>query len=225
MTKQTELATGILAGIGAGMAFGTDYLPAQILKDFSALEFYVGRAFFFGLASALFCRRALAAFMTFTVREKLHVACLNAAGFWLFSLLLFWSIQRGSAVVTTLVVGCLPATIALASTKLGTLGSAFMLGIALILAGLLVLHSSALFGVMDHSLAGWLLAFCCLVLWTWYAVSNTEFLRRHPGLSKTDMVSIMGVMSFAIMLAAGAALIDFSRIAHHEQLASYLLWA
>ena len=218
------LLTGILAGVGAGMLFGTDFLPAQILTDFSSLEFYVGRAFFFGLASLFFCRPALKAFLAFTPREKLHVACLNAAGFWLYSLILFWSLQHGNPVLTTIVVGTMPATIALASKSLSELGGVFVLGLVLILAGLGVLHGASFPGLSGQGLAAWLLPFCSLALWTWYAVKNAAFVRKHPGLSKTDMVSIMGMLTFVILMALGAALVDIPRILHHAQFLPYLFW-
>jgi drug/metabolite transporter (DMT)-like permease len=215
---------GILAGIGAGMLFGSDFLPAQILKDFSSLEFYVGRAFFFGLFSLFFCRRAIAAFIGFSARDKFVVFALNAAGFWLYSLLLFWSIQHGSPVVTTIVVGTMPATIALASKNVKELGALFALGLGIIVAGLAVLHATSLAHLMDHGFAAWFLPFCCLALWTWYAVGNAAFVGKHPELSKTDMVSIMGVMTFVILMALGALTVDIPRILHHAQFGAYVFW-
>jgi drug/metabolite transporter (DMT)-like permease len=219
-----SLLTGVLAGIGAGMLFGTDFVPGQILKDISSVEFYFGRAFFFGAFSLLFCRRAIAALRRFSARDKLEALALNAAGFWLYSLMLFWSIQHGSAVVTTIVVGTMPATIALASKNLRQLGALFILGLAIIIAGLGVLHRSSFDHLMDYGLAAWLLPFACLGLWTWYAVSNSAFIARHPQLSKTDMVSIMGIMTFITLMVLGAATVDVSHILHHPQFDAYVLW-
>lgn len=219
-----RLAVGILAGIGAGMLFGTDFVPGQILKDISSLEFYVGRAFFFGLFSLIFCRRAVPAFLAFSARDKLYALALNAAGFWLYSFMLFWSIQHGSPVVTTIVVGTMPATIALASKNLRQLGWLFVLGLAIIFAGLCVLHAGSFSHLMDHGLAAWLLPFGSLGLWTWYAVANSAFVARHPELSKTDMVSIMGLMTFAILMAMGAVMVDIPRVLHHPQFGAYVFW-
>jgi drug/metabolite transporter (DMT)-like permease len=222
--SRSATVTGMLAGIGAGMMFGTDFLPAQILKDFSSLEFYFGRAFFFGAFSLFFCRRAVAAFVQFPLRDKVYVAALNAAGFWLYSLMLFWSIQHGSAIVSTIVVGTMPATIALASKRIKDLGWLFGAGLCVILAGLGVLHATSFAHLMEHGFAAWILPFLCLGLWTWYAVGNASFVKKHPQLTKTDMVSIMGVMTFVILMALGAAMIDIPRILHHEQFGAYVLW-
>lgn len=219
-----RLALGILCGIGAGMLFGTDFLPAQILKDFSSLEFYAGRAFFFGLASLFFCRPAFKAFMAFTAREKAYVACLNAAGFWLYSLILFWSLQNGNPVIATMIVGMMPATIALFSKKPAELGALFLIGLLLILAGLGVLHMDSL-GEMKQTWLAWVMPFGSLALWTWYGVKNAAFVQRHPQLSKTDMVSIMGVMTFVVIGSLSLALVDLPRILHHEQFGAYILWS
>ncbi|MEZ0224585.1 MAG: DMT family transporter [Alphaproteobacteria bacterium] len=222
--QDRNLFIGILAGIGAGMLFGTDFVPGQILKDISSLEFYFGRAFFFGLFSLLFCRRAIAAFIGFSARDKLHALALNAAGFWLYSLMLFWSIQNGSAIVTTIVVGTMPATIALASKNIRELGLLFILGLAIIFAGLCTLHAVSFSHLMDQGAAAWLLPFLCLGLWTWYAIANSTFIARHPQLSKTDMVSIMGLMTFVILMVLGIAAIDIPHILHHPQFNAYILW-
>lgn len=222
---RAQLAVGIVAGIGAGMMFGADFLAGQVLKDFTALEFYVGRAFAFGCASFFFLRPALRAFLSFSVRDRLLCVALNAAGFWLYSLLQFWSVKHGNAVVTTIVIGTMPATIALFSKKLSDLGGLFLLGLGVILAGLVVLNAADIGGLFNDSFKVFILPFICLALWTWYAVANARFLQRQKQLSRTDMVSIMGIMSMAIMCAAGALLVDIPRILHHPQLGTYALWA
>ncbi len=224
MKKNASLSIGVLAGISSGMLFGSDFLPAQILSSFTSLEFYFIRAFFFGAAGFLFIRPAFRAFRAFTMRDKLLAVALNAAGFWLYSLLLFWSIKHGNAVVSTIVVGAMPATIALASKKISDLGAPFIAGIALILAGLLTLNIASFSVISGAGFVVWILPFVCLLLWTWYAVANAGFVKRHPELSKTDMVSIMGVLSFVIMISVGACTLDIPHLVHHEQFATYALW-
>jgi drug/metabolite transporter (DMT)-like permease len=139
--------------------------------------------------------------------------------------MLFWSIQHGSPVITTIVVGTMPATIALASKNIRQLGWLFALGLAIIFAGLCVLHAGQFSHLMDHGIAPWVLPFGCLGLWTWYAVANSHFLAQHPQLSKTDMVSIMGLMTFAILMAMAAVFVDVPHILHHPQFHEYIFWA
>ena len=222
MTRNITL--GILAGIGACMVWGTDFLAPQVLKNFSALEFSFGRSFFLGLTSLLFCRHAFAAFKKFTLKEKFHVFCLSAAGFWLYSWILFWSISYGNAIVTTLVIGTLPVTIALCSKKLSSLGKMFVFGIGLILAGLLTLHGASLKDALNSRLLTWLLPCTGLALWTWYGISNAAFVKKHKNLSKTDMVSMVGLITAATMITVGVFMVDIPKILHHEQFGMYVMW-
>jgi drug/metabolite transporter (DMT)-like permease len=225
MTTASRRTLGILCGIGAGMLWGLDFLPAQILKDYSPIEFAFGRYFFLGAASLFFAKSAIKTFLRFSPRDRLQALLLSASGFWLYYMILFWSIKYGSPVITTLVVGAMPATIALASKDIRSLGKQFIGGLLLILGGLVTLNLSSLGDIRAHGFLAWALPFGGLALWTWYGVNNSIFVKRHPDMSKTDLVSIMGLITCAVITLAGALTVDILQLFHHEHSGLYVLLA
>lgn len=228
MTSEStkNLTLGILAGIATGMLWGIVFVVPQTLPDFTPLELSLGRYLFFGIASSFTLRRTWTDFKGFSTRDKGTVMLLSASGFWLYTILLFWAVDAAGSVLATLVIGLLPITIPLAAKKTWKLDKFFAAGLALILIGLLVLELAPL---MTHtagsfSLQGLIPLLSCLVLWTWFGIRNTEFVRKHPK-AKVSLTNLMGLSSFLILAVIGALAVDIPALIRHPHFGTFMLWS
>ncbi len=202
--KKKSLTLGILAGASTGIFWGVPFLAPQVLVGYSSIDIAFGRFFFFGLMSLFFFRRGWSLFERFDFREKMKVLILSAIGFWFYSSVLFWSIQKTDGLISSLILGLLPVTIPLFSLgrKPGSLG--FYFGLFLILAGLSVLVFYPL--VNGESASGqreWpgvVGLFSCLAMWTAFAIHNSRFLQERPWISRRDFSSLMGILSLVCLV-------------------------
>jgi drug/metabolite transporter (DMT)-like permease len=194
---------GILAGASTGIFWGLPFLAPQVLTGFTALEIAFGRFFFFGLVSLGFSGAVLKIWRSLDLSGKTRLILLSASGFWLYSILLFWSIQRTDGIVSSLILGLLPITIPLFGGGRTARGRRVLPGLSLILSGLLVLvwvpWSRQGGALSSHDAYGAMGLLVCLGSWTWYAIANGNFLQKHPGISGKDLSSAMGVISLVFM--------------------------
>jgi drug/metabolite transporter (DMT)-like permease len=58
-------------------------------------------------------------------------------------------------------------------------------------------------------LLGVLYSFMALILWTWYAVANSEFLKTNPQVSSSDWSTLVGICSLFWVIVCGAAILIF----------------
>jgi drug/metabolite transporter (DMT)-like permease len=194
---------GVLAGASTGVFWGLPFLAPQILTGFSALEIAFGRFFFFGLVSLLFLESVRRIWRLLDRPGKIRLLLLSATGFWWYSIVLFWAIQRTDGIVSSLILGLLPITIPLFGGGRVARGPRVLPGLLLILSGLLVLVAVPWLGqggaLKVHDPLGTVGLLACLASWTWYAIANGDFLRKYPGISGKDLSSAMGVISLVLM--------------------------
>ena len=199
-----NIGSGILAGALTGVFWGLPFLAPQVLKGFSAVEIAFGRFFFFGLISLFFLGPVVEILRKLGPKERFRLVLLSASGFWLYSALLFWGIQRTDGILSSLILGMLPVTIPLFSDASRSDKQRATPGILLILTGLSLLFViPGIQGRVRWSGKDWsgaLVLLGCLALWTWYAVANGVFLRQNPWVSRRHLSSVMGVLSLAFMV-------------------------
>jgi drug/metabolite transporter (DMT)-like permease len=215
---------GILAGILTGMLWGIVFVVPQALPDFTPLELSLGRYFFFGLASSFTLKRTWSHFKNFPLRDKWQVFWLSAAGFWLYTILLFWAVNEAGGVVSSLIIGLLPITIPLAAKRTWRLDKFFALGLTLIFAGLVVLQAGKAAGAPALTWAGVLPLLSCLVMWTWFNLKNTEFVQKHPE-AKVSLTNLMGLSSFIILALIGIFMVDIPALFRHQHFGAFLVWS
>lgn len=214
---------GIGFGALAGVLWGLVFLAPQILHGFSPVQIAFGRFFFFGLASLTAAAPVWRLFKSLSVRDRIHTFLLSAAGFWLFTVLLFYGVQLSGGVIAALMMGFYCITIPLASQPLKSFRASFLSGLGILVLGVIVLQSPQIFGGnIDVSFPGLACLAAAVLLWTWFALKNTEFLQKHPDLSRAHLVSLMGIFSalalFCAMPFAGG-LPDFG-----ENGAKFIVW-
>jgi drug/metabolite transporter (DMT)-like permease len=221
-----RITVGIIAGILTGMLWGIVFVVPQALPDFTPLELSLGRYFFFGLASSFTLKRTWSHFKNFPLRDKWQIFWLSAAGFWLYTILLFWAVNEAGGVLSTLVIGLLPITIPLTAKRTWKLDKFFALGLSLIFAGLLVLELEPFLARKGSGLTlrGVIPLLSCLIMWTWFGIKNTEFVQKHPE-AKVSLTNLMGLSSFIILALIGAFLVDMPRLFNHPQFVPFVMWS
>ncbi len=199
-----DLLKGLLAGASTGVFWGLPFLAPQVLVGFSALEIAFGRFFFFGWVSLFFLGSFRRIWGGLGLAGRLRLVLLSASGFWAYSIALFWGIQRTDGIVSSLILGLLPITIPLFGGGRSVRSPRVLPGLILILSGLVILFWIPWVRqggeLSAHDPLGTLVLVSCLASWTWYAVSNGNFLRAHPWISGKDLSSAMGVISLVFMV-------------------------
>lgn len=225
---QKNLVIGIAAGMFAGVLWGLVFLAPQVLGDFTPFEIAFGRFFFFALVSCLSLRRIGHFIRRLPTREIMLVVALSAAGFWVYTIALAWSVQHSGGILTTLVIGLLPITISLVGRGVRGLQKQFVAGLILLVAGLAMLTVVPWglgFASVNFSFAGIIILLAALAMWTWYALANTEFVKRHKEVSKADLISLFGLLSFFCLLIVSPFVIDTGHLLHHPQAIAFWLFS
>ncbi|MGW0563266.1 DMT family transporter [Streptomyces sp. NPDC003016] len=212
MKQAPSLLIGVLCGVSANLIWGLAFLMPVLLPDADAVALALGRYLVFGLVSlgiVLFTRgagmRGLGRRVWCTA---LAFAFAGHLGYYFF---LVQGIRHTGAPITTAIIGTLPVTVALTGNwvRKEFPFSRLLIPLGFITVGLVLVNlvevdwGTALSG---HSGTTWVIgiasALTALGLWTWYAVSNASFLRRHPEISSSAWSTLMGVCTLALSLVA-----------------------
>jgi len=224
--NKKQLKLGLFAGASTGIFWGVPFLAPQILKGYSSFEIAFGRFFFFGLMGIFFAKRGFAILKSLSLRERVWVFLLSACGFWLYSSILFWSIQKTDGILSSLVLGMLPVTIPLFTPGRRSGGMGFYGGLFLIATGLFILLGGAGVGevrsLTPDRVPGVIGLFVCLSMWTGFSISNSRFLQRRREISRRDFSSLMGLISLASMVPLLFVSVDFTEWSGRESLPIYV---
>jgi drug/metabolite transporter (DMT)-like permease len=196
---------GIFFVISACFFWGFIFVVPQFMAGYSPLEVAMSRYLFYGIFSCVlifFCSK----------KERRQMTGRNwAQAFW-FGLLanilyypcLVCSIRFASPVIATLIFGLSPIAIALYGNwkqqecSYGSLiipALCIVLGLGLV--NLPALQNSSLEGSLGEYCSGIAFGLIAVGLWTYYAVANAAFLKKHPYLSSVSWATIVGVATFA----------------------------
>lgn len=210
------MLAGLSAALGAGLLWGLVFLTPLVLHDYPGFMLAVGRYLAFGVLAvglAWFDRSALA---QLDRADWIEAAKLALIGNLLYYAALASAIQLAGAPVPTLIIGTLPVVIAVSANLLDRRrGSGedsapwirLALPLALILAGLLVVHADAgthaATATAGDYLLGLAFALCALACWTWYPIRNSRWLRaRGPGLARA-WATAQGLATLPVAIIAG----------------------
>ncbi len=199
---------GVIFGMIAGAAWGLAFLIPDMLSSFSSLEITLGRYFMYGLYSLLL-------FMIYK-KNPLHIpsrvwskallyAFTGNIGYFFFLVL---GIKFAGATITTLIIGTLPIVISFVGNLLNKEFpfKMMMIPACLILIGIFLLFSSEQGDVSSitvsnsSTLFGFLCSFIALALWTWYGISNANFLKKESEVSPDLFSTIVGVQTLTLVL-------------------------
>lgn len=227
--SRKKLSLGVMAGISTGVFWGIPFLVPQLLPNYSPLEIAFGRFAFFGLISVLFLKKVIHLIRSLTNRDRIFIFLLSASGFWFYSMLLFWGVQQTDGVIASLIIGLLPLTIPLCSPGRKSGGFQFYLGLSALLLGLVNLFAYPLLtGMKAVKVPAWsgiIALIASLSLWTWFAISNSRFLRTRSQINRKDFASVIGVVSLLSILPVFLLRVDLSELSGRGNFNSYLIYS
>ncbi len=214
---------GLLAAFIATALWGLSFFLPVFLPEFSSFEVAIGRFVFYGVASTGFSLVKLKGRLD---RLPWHFWKL-ALVFTLASLLLYYVLLVESIRFLGGSFGvALASLLPVASSIFGNFRhkvypwKQLFIPIFGIFLGLFLMQYESfisLDGVTPSFFIGCLCSFSAISLWSWYTVTNGEFLRKEKNVDGTDWVSLMGLFS----LVGGVALFVLLYFFHPETL--YLL--
>lgn len=205
--------TGTLYALAAGLMWGLVFISPLLLPEYPAALQSVGRYLAFGLIAlplAWMDRRALRQLGRADWLEALKLA---AIGNLLYYLCLASAIQRAGAPLPTMIIGTLPAVIAITANlrnarrdgRLPWLRLAPSL--VLITAGIACVNRAELAtldlqatGDLSRYAQGALLAFVALACWTWYPLRNADWLHHHADRSPRTWATAQGLATLPLAL-------------------------
>ena len=220
---------GIMAGILAGVFWGTPFLVPMVLANFSGLEITFGRFFFFGLISLLSLPKLIRVMQSLTIREMLQIIILSATGFWVYRLILFMGVRESNGIIASLIIGSLPVTVTLFSRP--NFNRRLILGLILIIFGLACLlvyplvFKANLASLSQVSLRGIILLLIALVMWSWFALANSRFMATHTHIRSLDYSSLIGVVSLIFILPIFVLSHHGTSLLIHPELVKFILWS
>ncbi|SEK91214.1 DMT family transporter [Streptacidiphilus jiangxiensis] len=210
--QKTSPLVGVLFGVTANMIWGLAFLLPAVLPTSDAVGLAVARYLSFGLLSLVVVAVTRGAGMRGLGRRvwltALAFAFAGHLGYYLF---LVQGIGHAGAPITTVIIGTLPVTVALAGnwarkefplSRLALPLGAIVVGLVLVNLEEVDWHNV----FSGHSGSSWVLgigaALTALGMWTWYAVANANFLRRHPEIAPITWSTMMGVGALVLSLVA-----------------------
>ena len=196
---------GISFVLSACLIWGLIFVIPSLLKGFSPIEITLCRYFFFGLLSLMIISFNFKKFFRDTPLHLWVKAFVigffgNLAYYFFMVLGLFYSTPS----VGTLILGICPITIALYGNLKNQECSykSLILPSIAIAVGLLLVNLPEFDLGVDETLSleylfGLMCSFTSLVLWTWYAVTNSRILQSNPKLNSATWSTMIGATAFA----------------------------
>lgn len=220
---------GIIAGILAGVFWGTPFLVPMVLANFSGLEITFGRFVFFGIISLFSFSKLIKVLQGLTYREIIRVIILSATGFWLYSLILFLGVRESNGIVASLIIGSLPVTVTLFSRP--NFNRRLIWGLILIIIGLacLLIYPLIFGGNLESlqkiNLCGIVYLLIALVMWSWFAIANSRFMASHTHIRSLDYSSLVGVISLIFIVPIFLVQESGVTLFLHSELIKFLIWS
>jgi len=194
------MLTGILAGLAAGALWGLVFVAPRMLDmgagGYSSIDLTAGRFAVYGLMAAGVMLVGLRSRRLPTWRQAWAALLMSILGFSGYYLLLVLAIRDAGTEVPSLVIGTIPIWVMLLGKPQGLRWAALLPGLALTLAGLVLMMGSthgAGQGEAAHFWRGMLFVAGSLVCWTVFAILNSAWLKRHPEVNATDWANWLGV--------------------------------
>lgn len=212
---------GIVCGVLAGAFWGAVFIVPVLLPDFSPLELMAGRYVCYGaLAAGLMLPRLLPLLRRLRRGDWLAMLRQALAGNVVYYLLLAYGVKLAGVAPTSLIIGLLPLSVtifgrkdhgALPLRRLAWPLLVVALGIACINVDIFRHDGGAGGASLAHKLVGVLCAVGALACWTWYALDNARFLKRHAHVSSVEWAMLYGLASGVIALAVGAVALSLQQ--------------
>jgi drug/metabolite transporter (DMT)-like permease len=208
------MLTGIAAGLAAGALWGLVFVAPRMVAGYSSVDLTAGRFAAYGVVAAAVMLIGLRSRRLPTLRQAVAAIGMSMLGFTGYYLLLVLAIRDAGTEVPTLIIGTIPIWVMLLGKPHGLRWAALAPGLALTAAGLALMmhspHGAAGAAPQEHYARGIVLATAAMVCWTFFAIFNSAWLKRHPEVNATDWANWLGVVTgvgaIALWAAAGSPL-------------------
>jgi drug/metabolite transporter (DMT)-like permease len=225
------MMAGVAVGVLANMIWGLGYLIPVLLSAFNPVAITVVRYLSYGLVSL-----AIALVGGYGMQYGARVWRMAVLFAITGNIVYYFAIVQGVALVgapvVAVILGTLPVTVTLYANRRNrdypfrTLVPALLLiGFGLIVVNAFEVDWS---GLGEHSLADQLLGIGCavvaLVLWTWFSVANSAFLRENPQISFAEWSTVIGVITFVPSAAVAPMLLARNRVLATQTAAARSSW-
>jgi drug/metabolite transporter (DMT)-like permease len=207
------MLTGVLYALAAGLMWGLVFICPLILPDYPPILLACGRYLAFGIVTLPLAFMDRAALRELTKADWRDALKLAVVGNLIYYTCLSAAIQHSGGALPTMIIGTLPASIAISANirdgaRDGTLPWKWLLpSLALICLGIAGVNHSELrnFELDDRfDLTGYatgaLLAVGAAACWTWYPLRNADWLRNHPGRSPRIWATAQGLATLPLAI-------------------------
>lgn len=200
--KNNILNKGILFALLADAIWAFAIIMPKFLQGFSATEIIIGRYFVYGILSLFIISVGVKIKLTKNILLKalIYGFCGNL-GYFLFLVL---AVQNADIIIVSLIVGMMPVTMVIYGNLRykefkfkKILPSVLLAFLGLIIVNLFNISQSKT--PLNTNIEGIIYAITALFLWTWYGVSNANFLKKHPEISPTLWSALSGLGTLVLL--------------------------
>lgn len=205
-----QFSLGILFGIIANLLWGLGFLIPTMLSSFTVIEITLGRCFFYGLIS-LIIFIVIERQKNYIYKWKIFLTAMLFAfagniGYYFFEV---YAIKYAGSSITTLIIGILPVSISLYGNWLRREYpfSILFKSIIIIFSGFIVINTLGFSWIsntenitLGEKLLGLISAIIALILWTWYGIYNSIFLKQNPHIHASTWSTLIGIFTLIMSL-------------------------
>lgn len=195
-----DIKKGIFYAFIANIFWGLAFIIPKMLKNNSSFEVTLGRYFIFGAISFLLLLKNFTQSKEIFISNYFRLFLYAFLGNVLYYLILVKSIKLTGGSVTTILIGILPVSLTIwgnIRTKELNFGKLIFPLILIFIGILSVNFEGFLFKKTTEYFQGIFLVILCLLIWTWYGVSNSLFLKKISLDTKiwTSLVGFISIIS------------------------------
>ena len=189
---------GILFALGACFIWGFIFVIPQFMINFTSIEVTMGRYVFYGVISALIFAKSK---IRGTCNYPRHI-WIKALWFSLISTIVYFTflvlgLRYCTPAICTLILGIAPIVIAFYGNwkQKEVSFRSLVIPSFLILIGLICINLPNLSETRSLTTHMWGLLFSliALITWSWYAVTNSRLLKKHPEIHSSDWTTLVGM--------------------------------
>ncbi|MES2152142.1 MAG: DMT family transporter [Pseudomonadota bacterium] len=209
--------TSVAFALAAGMMWGIVFVGPLLFPDYPPALHAIGRYLAFGLLAVPLALLDRAGLRKLSRADWLEALRLSAIGNFIYYLCLASALQRAGGPLTTMIIGTLPASIAICANlrdhrRDGRLPWLRLAPSLLLIGAGIVCVNQAELGLTGHAdlarhLSGIVLAVVAVACWTWYALRNADWLRQHAGRNPRAWATAQGLATLPMALAGYAVFV------------------
>ncbi len=228
------MLTGILFALAACLVWGSTYVAPLILSDYSPVLITLVRYTVFGAVCVAVVASQLRRALRTSARDRLLAVALGIVG----NLVYFWLITEAVVRVGGAVAGAFTSMIPVVCTITANLTARrplpwkpLALPLAMILGGLVVFNAEEFARLEGHAFfasgadfaLGVAAALGSVAIWTWFPLSNSRWLREHPGFPGSLWLAMQGAALLPVSLVGLAFLPEASGLLGRIN-ATFVFW-